>query len=276
MSQHLVDINLENVSSNDIFEYPVAFLKGRVVCREKVCKTLNSRVLVLTDNETTDCTVQEGWFKCIIELKPGLNTVKIVCDGDVHVGQYALCLERKPNICDKILKLLYVVPKGGTGAFQSNGTCLNSSQSACKRIVTGAKLLQCMTAERLNELGLGRKTFKLFTENGNEICEIFYSQYTKEQFFSCTSEEIWNMTARELLAEGVFAEGVKVLAFLSCTEYFRESNEIKGYVACGRGHLAMISSSGLHSWACDVKDIVSCLTSSLSIDSSLLDDSGSR
>ncbi|KZS10156.1 putative Zinc metalloproteinase [Daphnia magna] len=276
MSTHPVDINLENVSSNDSFEYSIIFLKGTVTCRENVCKTLNCKVLVLTDDETSEFTVQDGRFKCIIDLKLGRNLVNVICDSDLHVGQYSLNLERKPNICDKVLKLLYVVPKGDTGTFQSSGTCLNSAESACKRIVTGVKLLQCMTAERLNELGLGRKTFNLATENGQEICEIFHSQYIKEQFFSWTSEKIWNMTARELLASGVFAQGVKVLAFLSCTEYFRESNEIKGYVACGRGHLAMISSSGLHSWACDLKDVVSCLTSSIPIDSSLFDDSGSR
>ena len=105
---------------------------------------------------------------------------------------------------------------------------------------------------------------------------MFYSQHTKEEFFSCTSEGIWIMTARELLNKGIFAHGVKVLAFLSCTEYFEETNEIKGYVACGRGHLAMVSSSGLHSWASNVSSVVSCLTSPIPIDSSLLDDSGFR
>jgi hypothetical protein len=277
MSIHSVDISLDNVDSKETFEHSVILLKGKVTCQENCCKALlNGKISVSIESEVFDFDVKEGRFKCIVELELGLNFLKIIYNNDLHLGQYTLTLERKSSLCDKVLKLLYVVPKGESGEFQSVQTCSNSAESACKRITTGVKLLQCLVSERLSELGLGKKTFNLFTQNEKEECEVFYSQHTKEEFFSCTSEGIWIMTARELLNKGIFAHGVKVLAFLSCTEYFEETNEIKGYVACGRGHLAMVSSSGLHSWASNVSSVVSCLTSPIPIDSSLLDDSGFR
>lgn len=277
MSMHSVDISLDNVGSRETFEHSVIFLKGIVTCQENCCKALlSSKISVSIASEVFEFNVQEGRFKCIIELKLGLNFLHIIYDNDLHLGQCSLTLERKSSLCDKVLKLLYIVPRGELGEFQSVKPCSNSAESACKRILTGVKLLQCLVTERLYELGLGRKTFSICTQDKKEVCEVFYSQHSKEEFFSCTSEGIWSMTARELLGKEIFAQGVKVLAFLSCTEYFRESNEIKGYVACGRGHLAMVGSSGLHSWAPDVSSAVSCLTSPIPIDSSLLDDSGFR
>ena len=277
MSMHSVDIKLENVCGNEVLQYPVIFIRGIIRCKE-VCNEglLNGKISVLVASDLFEFNVLDGRFKCIIELKLGPNFLKITYDNNLHSGQTALTLVRRSNFCDNVLKLVYIIPNGDLGTFQSDGTGSNTAKNACEKIVTGVKLLQCLVAERLHEQGLGRKTFSIFSQNGKEICEVFHSQHSKQEFFSCTSEEIWSMTARELLGKGIFVQGVKVLAFLSCTEYFKEFNETKGYVACGRGHLAMISSLGLHSWASSVNSVLSFLTSKVPIDSSLLDDSGFR
>ncbi len=274
---HSIDINLENVCANEVFQHPVVFLKGLIKCQENCSVALlNGKISVLVDRDVHEFNVLDGRFKCVIELKFGLNILKITYDNERHSGQTELTLERRSSFCDNVLKLFYIIPNGDSGTFQSDRSCSNTVEVACQRIVTGVKLLQCLVAERLHEENLGRKTFTIFNKNGKEICEAFHSNHSKQEFFSSSSENIWSMTARELLNKGIFAQGVKVLAFLSCTEYFGELNETKGYVACGRGHLAMISSLGLHSWASNLDNVLSSLTSKVPINSSLLDDSGFR
>lgn len=84
------------------------------------------------------------------------------------------------------------------------------------------------------------------------------------------------MVARELLEEGIITKDAKCLAFLSCTKYSHKSQQIKGQVACGRGHLAMLGSTSLHSWATDLNQVHPFLSSKIPVDSTLLDDSGFR
>lgn len=276
MAVHLTDIKLENISSNETLDFPVLFVRGKLICGKNCSFSLKSQIVLSTDNQVCEFDVQDGHFKCIIELKVGQNLLKLTFNDDIHSAQENFTVTRRLPAFDKILKLIYIIPKGDLGTFQSKKCDTNSPKSACERIVTGAKLLQTFIAERLREDGFGRKTFQINLDSGLELCEVFYSQYSKTEFLSSSSEEIWSMTARELLGKGIFTQGVKVLAFLSCTEYSPEVNQTNGYVACGRGHLAMVSSSGLHSWASSINSVISCLTSQAPIDSTLLDDSGFR
>ena len=107
MSIHSVDISLDNVDSKETFEYSVILLKGKVTCQENCCKALlNGKISVSIESEVFDFDVKEGRFKCIVELELGLNFLKIIYNNDLHLGQYTLTLERKSNLCDKVLKLL--------------------------------------------------------------------------------------------------------------------------------------------------------------------------
>lgn len=278
MSIHLVDVNLENVEPDEVFEHSVIILRGKINCPSHNCiKTLNGKISVVIGNKVHEFVVLEGRFKSVIELKFGLNELSIDYKDVLHSGHLSLQLQRKFKDSDKVMKLFYIVPKGDSGRFQSPAGLSNSPETACQKIVTGVKLLQCLVAERLNEQSLGRKTFAIFSNNGEEVCEVFYSQFSKDDFLSCTnSEAIWNMTAKELLEKEVFTSGVKVLAFLSCTEYSKDLNKMKGYVACGRGHFALVSSLGLHSWASNVESAISSFNSKIPLDPSFSYDTSFR
>lgn len=77
----------------------------------------------------------------------------------------------------------------------------------------------------------------------------------RDEFLTKSSQEIWSMTALELLRDGIITEDVKVLAFLSCSE------GVSTQVACGRGHLALLGASSLHNWAERLGQVVQQLTS---------------
>lgn len=145
-------------------------------------------------------------------------------------------------------------------------------------------LVQCLTAERLYEEGFGRMTFQLASdEDDRPVCLVYNSRRSRDDFHSLSSQEIWNATARELLQDRIITESVKVLAFLSCTQCTGPAEDFsqalantKGYVACGKGNLAMLGSSGLHSWASRLDQVFECLTSSEPVHPTLLNDTGFR
>ena len=288
MVEHTVEIEITNITeSENVINYSIIFLKGIVSCN--LCHSpLNGIILVENENDSHEFEVSEGNFKFINQLTIGLNQINLLYKFENHSLSKSIQLHRRVNINSKILKLVYVIPNGDAGHFQSSNSD-NSTNSALKKIIMGAKLIQSLIAERLYEQGFGRKTFNLFSCDGNEpFCEVHLSSLTKLELHSLSSEQIWSVTAKELLENGCITDSVKVLAFLSCTEYTSTApvttkkqyltalENVKGYVACGKGHLAMLGSTGLHSWASEIGEVFRCLTSQDSIDDNLLDDSGFR
>lgn len=289
MVDHTPQIEITNLTeSGNVVSYPIIFLKGKVTCDQ--CDTLlNGILLVQNENDSFEFEVLEGNFKFINQLTLGFNKLLLHYKFVNHFSRTTIQLQRRASCNSRILKLVYVVPRGDAGHFQSSSNFDNSIDSACRKIVMGAKLIQSLIAERLCEQGFGRKTFHLFSLQGSEpVCEVHQSSLTKSEIHALSGEQIWNVTARELLEKKCITESVKVLAFLSCTEYKNSvpvttKNQysdalanVKGYVACGKGHLAMLGSTGLHSWASDIGQVFKFLTSQDPIDANLFDDSGFR
>lgn len=248
-----VSIVLDNLNDKEVVHYSVLFIRGRIEAKE--AKTLNGTVKLLHNGALYESEVHSGRFKYLIELKLGHNIVKISYKDVIYAGEQAFTFERRVNKCPNFVKLFYVIPSNDAGCFQSWQT-ENSPDNACNKIVTGFKLLQSFIAERLNEEGFGRKSFRM-----QEECEIFKSRHSKQEILDKTSEEIWTLFAKELLDMQVINDHCKVFAILSCTEYCNDSSQIKGHVACGRGQFAMLGSLGICFWADDVANIIDKLSS---------------
>jgi len=201
MVQHRAKIEIANITECDdvVVRLSVFFIKGTVSCHCCDKSLFNGTLTVENeiDRSTTDFPVTEGDFKCITRLNLGLNQFKLNYLSENHVSDKSVHVQRKPNSNRRLLKLVYIVPKGDNGRFQSVADVDNSATSACKRIIVGAKLIQTLIAERLYEQGHGRKTFNLFCDDGAEpTCVVHHSRHTKSEFHTLSSEQIWNLTAK--------------------------------------------------------------------------------
>lgn len=255
-----VRIILKNLKDNEVLNYPVLFIRGQVEAADDGQAPLNGKLLVHHEGIVSELKVCSGKFKCLLELKLGQNSIKIIYENNQYHGECLYSFERRTNDSPKFVRLFYVIPQNREREYQSL-TLDTSPGNACKKITTGFKLLQTFFAERLNEQGFGRKTFKLHGECRGEGCEIFASRHSKETFQSRTSEEIWTLIAKELLEQQLISDHSKVFAILGCTEYCKDTGQVKGHVACGRGHFAMLGSLGLHSLADKVSSIMDQLSS---------------
>ena len=185
-------------------------------------------ISVKTQHQKTPLSwpVFNGVFKAAVPLLPGSNTIQLSYYQET-----------------KEITLIYKVPKfkyfvrpvvikccDDDGQLQGPEEEDCSMESAQKRISLGSKLLQTFTAEKLNEHGLGRKTFLLEKDldpTANE-CHVFTSKLSVKEAHAMSGADLWMHFARELMAAKQFTkrDQCKWFAFMSFTRY----QPLEGYV----------------------------------------------
>ena len=258
-------VTLLNVRKDETIDYPILLIKGIIQHDDTDCGYGNVKKLCVfvshdsIEKECTNVNVLNGKFKTLVELNVGLNTVRFVyCCASTSAQ-----INRTIRETDFTIVPLFVINAGHDGEFQAPPDEENGPESACRRILLGCKLLQCLLAEKLSEQRLGRKTFQL----KGDACEIFRSSLHHNDLKRMSQQETWSHIGREILTSAVGDENKKYLGFLSCTRYKGEkyvqglkSHEdivklTDGYVALGGGGLALVGSACLYSWPDDVDQV---------------------
>lgn len=253
-------ITIFNFKNNEIVNYPLILMKGAIEhynCNESSKTNVH--------NTVNDCAISESItkpskssFKVLIELKPGENLVSIdFCCSSINMK----LTYRRRKTCLNVVPM-YIINNGHAGQFQSSEDEDNSPESACKRILTGSKLLQCLIAEKLYEEGLDRKTFQL----ENDECVIFRSNLNYKSARRMNQEELWAYLGREIMRSKIGCGNKKYLGFLSCTKYNGDKKLIQtyedmikvteGHIALGGGGLALFGSACLYTWPEKVEEVV--------------------
>lgn len=195
--------------------------------------------------------VKESQYKILIELQLGNNEITLL----VNNLRKRMQINFKPRPTTYIVAPLYVIcDEQINGNFQAPKHENNSIESAFKRINTSFKILQCLIAEKLNELDLGRKTFETIP------CELFKTKLTVMEANAMKQEELWEYLAREIMLSEIGDERKKYVAFLSFTRYHGEYYDddktnyddllkiTSSYVALGGGGLAIFGTACLYTW----------------------------
>lgn len=289
-------INIENFKDNEIVEYTLLLLKGSIESINDCCKS-NETVIINLENQnykkTTKCNAFNNQFKTVLELKFGINKITL-CFCCINNRLKIEFIPRKTYL--KVIPL-YIVCKGHEGSFQGPDDEDCSLQSALERISTLCKILQCIVAEKLYELGFKRKTFQLESE-----CKIFNSKLSYEDIIdlnrgfnsqnnfisqdSIPQNKLWDFFAKEIMKSPIGNENYKYVAFLSCTKYnFEKFNKnIKnfkdilsitdGYVALGGGGLALFGSGCMYTWPKNIDEIINRFLDEKKVDKTkFMDDS---
>ncbi|XP_057667517.1 uncharacterized protein LOC130900725 [Diorhabda carinulata] len=280
MNHH--NIKISNFSNLDAVTYPIIKITGSVQhATSSSCQNQEKSNVYLCLNSNHDffstCLINDK-FKFLVELQNGKNKiiVKYCCEF------FSLILEYFPIISETAVIPLYVICEDHDGCFQAPPWENNTIESACKRITVCSKLLQCVTAEKLYEHGLGRKTFLLTGD-----CQVFRSQLSCSNARSMSQTKLWQNIGREIMKSSLGCENKKFLAFLSCTKYcgnkykegITKSHEnlldiTQGYVALGGGGLALFGTACLYTWPETFEEIIPRFEASDLVDrTQFLDDS---
>ncbi|XP_050304600.1 uncharacterized protein LOC126742104 [Anthonomus grandis grandis] len=277
-------IKLINFNQKDFVSYPIIRLVGLVESSHSRNCLINDDHLELflenknlPDANKTPIKLKQGKFKVFLELQEGCNEF-VVHDA---LQSLPITLEYRPVRSEFTVMPLYVICEGHDGFFQAPSNEKNNIDSACKRIQLCSKLLQCFTAEKLLENGLGRRTFFL-----EETCQIFRSNVNYQEARKMSQEELWETIGRDIMNSELASPNRKYLAFLSCTNYKGDQysehlkshedliNITEAYVALGGGGLALFGSACLYTWPEHFSEVISRFEDKTLVDKTqFLDDS---
>lgn len=211
---------INNISSAETVSFSLVLLKGSIKVSNinSPCDSdLHEHVELvnLSTDKTSEWPVVDKRFKCLVELIVGENCIVLrYCRTDVKIKLHYS--PRKTKFC---VTPLYIICKDHDGRFQSPNNFDNSIEAACCKIGLGARLIQCLTAEKLYECGYERRTFQLERDLGSalEECVQFHSSLSVSAARSMAQEDLWTYFGREIMSSSLSSNHRKFLAFLSCT-----------------------------------------------------------
>nr|CAD7605228.1 unnamed protein product [Timema genevievae] len=285
-------ISITNIRNGESICYSLAFIKGHIHTKnQNMChfnENLEGKLVLhhLNPNDSlmsvSDWVILGTEFKCLINLHRGDNDLILEYCGTKLKWSIEYCPRRTVF---RVMPI-YIICKGHNGEFQTPNGEENTIQSACRRIAVGCKLIQCLTAEKLAESGLGRKTFQLENDLNTQAaeCTVFHSQLSVERARRLSPEELWEHFGRELMMSPLGNNNRKFVAFLSCTRYIPNGKKpdtyeeilssMEGHVALGGGGLAIFGTGCLHTWPRGVEEVVPRFLNVTQVDTlSLMDDS---
>ncbi len=257
------DLQVTNIEPGTLLRYPLVTLRGTSpgpdLAAGLTWKTMNR------------FPVSNGRFVALVELKPGVNMVRLTSGDEI----LKLRLDYRPMTTPYRVACVYLAAKDEPTNFDAPPGARSDQYG--EKLDTVLKLLQSFTAESMNEAGYGRKTFPLeFGSNGMVAVHVIRSPLTGAALRATNDQDLWHGFS-ELLSAQFRPETTKCCAVMSFTRYDPVSGRALGHCALGGGQLGLFGGASMWSWPTSVADIPSVLSDSTPIDPRRqFDDSGGR
>lgn len=252
-------IQVVNFTDGTEIDYPVALLRGRLSdenSTEIVCTNLSSQKASRQIHGDT----WKGQFKVLAELVPGENELELTS------GEHktTLKLNYKKNSNPLVVRMIYMTDSTGDTTFQTPYE--NDPQNFKGKLDTALKLMQCFTAETMNDAGLGRKTFNLeLDDNGDVIVHVFKGKQTMEEYAALSDNEWYSRVYREVSNDFPWYNG-KNLVIPAYTRFDPETKRAKCHTALGGGSQALFGSGCMYTWPDSLDGVVKAFTDSTPVD----------
>ena len=155
-------IVLSNYVGGEVLRYTVPLIRG------KLADANLASVEVINESSHRDtarmtCLAHKGRFKALTELVPGENRIVIRAGKDA----LALTLTYEPQTNPKIVRIIYATDSTGATDYQT--PIPGDRQDYAAKLSTMMLMMQTFTGERLNDLGMGRRTFNLELDKTGKV-----------------------------------------------------------------------------------------------------------
>ena len=230
-----------NFSSGQTVRFPVVLIRGELADAKTESVTVRNSSSKRAVRQWTGLA-RRGRFKILAELVEGANKLVI----SAGVKKAALALNYKPQTNPYILRVHYFVDKSGDTRFQT--PLKNDPQNWRGKLDTAMKLMQMFTAQRLGDLGLGRRTFNLELDaRGRVKVHILKGRRDAASYRKLTGRQLYAEAAAELKAQSPHAHA-KDLVITAFTRFDPKTGKVAAHTALGGGRLALFGGGGLFSW----------------------------
>ncbi|MDA8964828.1 metallopeptidase [bacterium] len=262
-------VTVTNLKNGDTIRYELALIKG----------TLSDGATELNiqregDKESIPALVHEGKFKALIPLKPGNNPLRLLPNVSDKIKTFQLNYEPQTNA--HFVRLIWFTDKSGEETFATPDD--KTIQDYEGRLRTAGLLMQTFTAEKMNESGHGRRTFKLERdEKGAIIIHKLKGERSKDYYYNLgDSGHYWNKVRSEV--NRAFPDKVsKNVVLAAFTRKDSKTGKMKGHTALGGANLGLFGSASIFSWPRSVEEAQAAFLSEKAFDASKVhDDSISR
>jgi hypothetical protein len=239
-----------NYAGGETIRYPVPLIRGALAD-----KTLTS-VEVINQSSNRDtakmvCLAYDGRFKALTELVPGKNQIVIRAGKD----SATLELTYKPQTNPYVTRIVYAVDSTGDTTYQTPFP--KDAQDYAGKLGTMMLMKQTFTAERLNDLGMGRRTFNLeLDEKGKVKIHILKCDKTAQEIYTMGGgrAQLYSYISGQLNAKlpDPKAKNVVITGF---SRFNPETLHNMAYTALGSGNLALFGGSNMYCYPDRLADV---------------------
>ena len=261
VSPHLVqasNLAVTNHHPDSIVRYPVVLLRGTLPTDLRQLKVANENAIP----ETPDVVpaVSKGRFKALVTLTPGENPIQLQAGDDV----LKLTLTYKPQTNPYYVRLVWMTDNTGETKFATPTDDVPQDYEA--RLRTAAQLMQTFTAERMHDLGFGRRTFRLERDDAGQIVvHTLKAPEPAEHYYKLgDSNNWWRDVYRWMNKEhpDPYAKNIVLAAYTRKDA----SGKLKGHTALGGGNLGLFGSASVFCWPRDISTALDAFADDAKVD----------
>ncbi|MES2705524.1 MAG: metallopeptidase [Verrucomicrobiota bacterium] len=244
------EVKVDNFKPQDLVRHSVVLIRGEV---EAGAEKLTLRTAKGTARPVESSgLVQDGKFKALLELAPGDNTIELKTEKSALPAK--LRITYKPMTNPHYVRLIWLADSTGKTDYATPEDDFPQNYEA--RMATAALLLQCFTAERMQELGYGRRTFRLETDRaGRVVVHTIKAPQPVEHYLEMgDGQRIWG-ELNHFINSRYSDKYAKNLALMSFTRKDPETGRMLAHTALGGGNLGLFGSASIFSWPDSVESV---------------------
>jgi hypothetical protein len=240
---------IANVKDGETLRYPVALLLGTIGDRDVTKIAIVNRSAPKQAGRRWTGIAHRGRFKALVELRPGKNRLEL----SAGKAKLSWTLHYRPQTNPYIVRMVYFTDNSGKTAYQT--PIADDSQDFRGKFDTALKLMQCFTAEEMNEKGYGRRTFNLeLDDNGRVITHIVKGDDSAEEYWKTDDGRLYGIVADEIGKQIPDPKAIN-LAVMAFTSFDPVTKRNRAHTALGGGNLSLFGGSVIYTWPNSVADV---------------------
>lgn len=261
---------LENFKDGEELRYSVPILRGTVPDKAATAVTLTN-LTSSRDTRQIEGLALEGKFKVLADLLPGRNELLLKC-GEKEL-KFALVF--KPQTNPYFVRAIYVTDNTGDTTYQTLDP--KDPQNYAAKMSTALLIMQSFTAERMNDLGFGRRTFNVeLDENGRVKVHLFKGPAPAETYYKM-NDQAWYANIAARLEPLYPIKQAKNFVVASYTRFDPVTKKMNAHTALGGGGQGLFGSGSMFTWPSELKDVQPAFMNATRIDKDkIMDDSAGR
>lgn len=263
-------LEVANVRDGEVVRHPVLLLRGTVAAT-----TTSLRVINATSSRPTrvlEGVVAGGRFKALTELLPGRNELWLAAPGS---GVRQLTVRYEPQTNARRVRVVYMTDDTGETTYQTPRA--DDPQDFRGKLDTAMKLLQCFTADRMHEQGLGWSTFRLeLDDDGRVVVHTLRGDHPASHYWAMDAGAWWGHV-HDWVRRALPGPGAKYVVIAAYTRWDPVAQVARGHTALGGGDLGLFGGGDLFAWPSSLGDVVRAFGDATRVDATkVFDDSAGR